>query len=324
VLPELSKQCKPGVDLLPVTEAEWRSSLNVGSQSGVKSGHQTLLNDILCCEPYRVAATSELVDNTDRQGVDREKQFSGTVVSELQNVVSQQLPAEDIIMFLGSPDDAIFNVPAADVTEYSTPPYGTNTGVLCNVVSPLLPLENFTICFEPVSSVTDTDIIENGEHRGLVALDRQSIETEIGEQQKSSTLQLPVENFIFYYDPDNAVVQPAIESNVVAHEQTSDSSLPLPIVACDATTSGSQVYVKPLCKSGTKTVRNKVKYCKYCEKGVKRMGNHLLKHVEESEVIALRMIPKGSAARRKRLQLLANEGNFKHNATVLRQLEKSL
>lgn len=126
-------------------------------------------------------------------------------------------------------------------------------------------MENFTICFEPVSSVADTDVIEIGECHGLVELGRQSVETEIAALQNPSILQLPVENLVFYYDPPNAAIQPAVESNITAYEQTSSSSLPVPVVACDAATMCSQVYVKPLCKRGAKTVRNKVKFCTCCE-----------------------------------------------------------
>lgn len=85
-----------------------------------------------------MAATSEPSDNTDRQSVDLQKQFSGTVVSALQNVVSRQLPAEDIIMYLGLPDDAISNVAATDITECSRQSSGINAGVLHNVWRTLL------------------------------------------------------------------------------------------------------------------------------------------------------------------------------------------
>ena len=73
-------------------------------------------------------------------------------------------------------------------------------------------------------------------------------------------------------------------------------------------------------KSGCKQVYDKVNYCTYCKKAVKsKISRHLLAvHKSYSRVYDILTLPKRSKERMVKLEILANEGNFKHNVEVLR------
>lgn len=67
-----------------------------------------------------------------------------------------------------------------------------------------------------------------------------------------------------------------------------------------------------------KQVYDKSSYCTYCSKMISsKISRHLLIHKGEKEIADILLLPKRSRERMMRLQQLANEGNFKHNTSVL-------
>jgi hypothetical protein len=81
-------------------------------------------------------------------------------------------------------------------------------------------------------------------------------------------------------------------------------------------------------KSGCKQVYDKVNYCTFCEKKIcSKIARHLLTnkdHKSKPEVKEINMMPKQSQKRKIHLEILANEGNFKHNIKVLKHGEGHL
>lgn len=80
---------------------------------------------------------------------------------------------------------------------------------------------------------------------------------------------------------------------------------------------GSLVKVVPKknVAPGCNQVYDKCNYCTFCSKQIRsKISRHLLTHKEQKEVNEIILLPKRCQERMSRLQRLANEGNFKHNA----------
>ena len=91
-----------------------------------------------------------------------------------------------------------------------------------------------------------------------------------------------------------------------------------------ACTSGSQNDISfcPMkaIKPGCKKVYGRCNFCIFCKKCLRgKISQHLLNvHKQEPSVTEINLLPKGSAKRRQLIAKLTNEGNFNHNATVLK------
>ena len=81
-----------------------------------------------------------------------------------------------------------------------------------------------------------------------------------------------------------------------------------------------QLFKKGEVKMGCKQVYDKQNYCTFCGTCIKsKIARHLLTvHRSEARVMDIICLPKRSKERLKKLELLANEGNFKHNTQVLK------
>ena len=79
-------------------------------------------------------------------------------------------------------------------------------------------------------------------------------------------------------------------------------------------------------KSGCKQLYDKCHYCTFCVKQIAcKIAKHLVTvHRDKPRVSALVQLPKQSIERRNKLQLLENEGNFKHNVNVIKAGEGKL
>lgn len=79
---------------------------------------------------------------------------------------------------------------------------------------------------------------------------------------------------------------------------------------------------KGIPKDGCKKRYDKVNYCTFCLKEIKgKISRHLLcnKHKDCLRSSEIRLLPKKSKERVAKLEILANEGNFKHNVQVLKE-----
>ncbi|XP_078322178.1 uncharacterized protein LOC144621976 isoform X2 [Crassostrea virginica] len=75
-------------------------------------------------------------------------------------------------------------------------------------------------------------------------------------------------------------------------------------------------------KEGCKQIYDKQNYCTFCSKNIKsKISRHILTHKLQPRVMKILCLPKRSAERKLELELLANEGNFKHNLEVLTKKE---
>ncbi|XP_061164923.1 uncharacterized protein LOC133173868 [Saccostrea echinata] len=75
-------------------------------------------------------------------------------------------------------------------------------------------------------------------------------------------------------------------------------------------------------KEGCKQTYDKQNYCTFCSKNIKsKISRHILTHKLEPKVMKILSLPKRSEERKVELELLANEGNFKHNLEVLKKKE---
>lgn len=75
-------------------------------------------------------------------------------------------------------------------------------------------------------------------------------------------------------------------------------------------------------KFGCKHRYDKTNYCTFCFNPVKgKISRHLLcgKHSDKLRVLEIKMLPKKSKERVIKLEILANEGNFKHNIEVMKK-----
>lgn len=80
-------------------------------------------------------------------------------------------------------------------------------------------------------------------------------------------------------------------------------------------------------KYGCKKRYDKVNYCTFCFSEIKgKISRHLLcsKHTDCLRSSEIRLLPKKSKDRVAKLEILANEGNFKHNIKVLREQKGEL
>lgn len=75
--------------------------------------------------------------------------------------------------------------------------------------------------------------------------------------------------------------------------------------------------------TGRKNVYDKTNYCTFCGTAIRsKICHHLLTvHKNEKRLMDILLLPKRCEQRMKELKLLSNEGNFKHNAEVLKQGE---
>jgi hypothetical protein len=82
---------------------------------------------------------------------------------------------------------------------------------------------------------------------------------------------------------------------------------------------GVTLYAKRRVKPNCKNTYDKCHFCKFCGRCIKsKIARHLLNvHIHEKDVREIRFLPKQCRQRRNLLQLLANEGDFKHNVAVL-------
>ncbi|XP_028319226.1 uncharacterized protein LOC114473662 [Gouania willdenowi] len=86
-----------------------------------------------------------------------------------------------------------------------------------------------------------------------------------------------------------------------------------------------QIHVPAVKKNNGKRVYNKRHYCLYCEKSCSKIARHLqLKHSDEGKVLEAFSFPKGSKKRKLHLDLIRNQGNFAHNAAVMKKGEGEL
>lgn len=75
-------------------------------------------------------------------------------------------------------------------------------------------------------------------------------------------------------------------------------------------------------KEGCKQIYDKQNYCTFCSKSIKsKISRQILTHNLQPKVMKILSLPKRSEERKIELELLANEGNFKHNLEVLRKKE---
>lgn len=120
------------------------------------------------------------------------------------------------------------------------------------------------------------------------------------------------------------LVDPVVTSNSAAAVSSDQLSVSTPnsstsepadiaagVVACPTKS------VRPGCKK----VYDRLNFCKFCHKCLKgKISKHLLNvHKDEIEVKNIVRERKGSQERRRLLGLLANEGNYLHNTTVLQR-----
>ena len=107
------------------------------------------------------------------------------------------------------------------------------------------------------------------------------------------------------------------------HEASDDAEQAKPSSAKSKNASRNQLtlFQKKVKKAGCKQVYDKVHFCTFC--GAQLSGNihrHLTNvHSDEKAVRDVLMLPKRSLERKVKLQQLVNEGNFKHNITVMRE-----
>lgn len=104
-------------------------------------------------------------------------------------------------------------------------------------------------------------------------------------------------------------VSPAREYVVAINESVNQPTSPT-----------DSVVTKQALKRRGRPVYNKKNYYTFYGASVIRIDRHLMNgHVKEHRVMEVRMLPKRDPERLTLLHVLANEGNFKHNAAVLRQ-----
>lgn len=85
------------------------------------------------------------------------------------------------------------------------------------------------------------------------------------------------------------------------------------------------VHVPNVKNINGKRAYNKRHYCLYCEKPCSKFARHLQsQHSEESAVFEAFSFPKGSKKRKLHLDYLRNQGNFAHNAVVIKKGEGEL
>ena len=75
-------------------------------------------------------------------------------------------------------------------------------------------------------------------------------------------------------------------------------------------------------KPGCKKCYDKINYCTYCSVPISgKISRHLLsvKHSDRLRTSEIKLLPKKSKERVAKLEILANEGNFKHNVQVLKE-----
>ena len=83
---------------------------------------------------------------------------------------------------------------------------------------------------------------------------------------------------------------------------------------------GLSLFEKEEVKVGCKQVYDKINFCTFCMIPIKsKISRHLLNvHKDDPRVYGILLMPKRSKERMIQLEILTNEGNFKHNTEVLR------
>ena len=101
---------------------------------------------------------------------------------------------------------------------------------------------------------------------------------------------------------------------------TTSPSLDSPAKLSETSKPGIEIKRKQAPREGAQHRYDKSNYCVFCEKEIKsKIARHLLQcHLDQTEVYEVSLLAKNSEERVLRLEMLANEGNFKHNVDVLR------
>ncbi|XP_026161428.1 uncharacterized protein LOC113129581 [Mastacembelus armatus] len=105
-----------------------------------------------------------------------------------------------------------------------------------------------------------------------------------------------------------------------------DDIVPSAVETSDSTTSVLQTKAgaqKSILTSTPVTTSN-LNYCCVCGKGQKKIARHLKTHKTDTKIQYIFSLPKKSKERKSLLEKLRNEGNFKHNSTVLQDGTGSL
>ena len=102
----------------------------------------------------------------------------------------------------------------------------------------------------------------------------------------------------------------------------SEENTVLPAISPQQTkgTNSSKVFIQERRekRKGCKQSYDKINYCTFCEKASTKISRHLLTvHKEEESVRPILFLPKRSKERILALEILSNEGNFKHNLKVI-------
>jgi hypothetical protein len=134
-------------------------------------------------------------------------------------------------------------------------------------------------------------------------------------------------------DKDVSLDQTTTDKDLSLHQNPTDKDVSLDQTATDEDVSLDQTATRPhstamdesvtlfakhSVQEGCKQVYDKVNFCTFCKKGIKsKISRHLLT-VHKDQTYNIAQLPKRSLDRMLELELLANEGNFKHNTNVLR------
>ena len=108
----------------------------------------------------------------------------------------------------------------------------------------------------------------------------------------------------------------SFENNTMSVTKTTSSSAS----GQEASVSGVSFFKRRSLSGDCKKVYDKTLFCTFCSKAIhSKISCHLLTvHKDEVRVTKLLFLPKKSLKRIRGLEILENEGNFKHNAVVLR------
>ena len=112
------------------------------------------------------------------------------------------------------------------------------------------------------------------------------------------------------------------QSTLIAVNGTDTSKMNMITTTLTNTVMGESqsLYAKKPTKKGCKHIYDKVNFCTFCKKEIKsKIARHILSvHKDDPRVSDIRFLPPRSHERMIQLQVLANEGNFKHNTEVLK------
>jgi hypothetical protein len=120
-------------------------------------------------------------------------------------------------------------------------------------------------------------------------------------------------------DSEDTVVQnvPTVRKRSYCYSDNSEDS------GDNLAKNGLLLFTKKRKTSSCKNIYDKTQFCTFCGKrNQSKISRHLLTvHKNETKVRDILLLPKQSSQRIKLLQILANEGNFKHNVAALQKGE---